>query len=67
MLTLTVNLAKDGSTFLLSPFPFLYGTICLGANTLISPVTAFFQKGKHVSIPAGSRFRIKLLEDAYID
>ena len=67
MLTLTVNLGKDGSTFLLSPFPFLYGTICLGANTLISPVTAFFQKGKHVSIPAGSRFRIKLLEDAYID
>ena len=67
MLTLTVNLGKDGSTFLLSPFPFLYGTICLGTNTLISPVTAFFQKGKHVSIPSGSRFRIKLLEDAYID
>ena len=67
MLTLTVNLGSDGSTFLLSPFPFLYGTICLGANTLISPVTAFFQKGKHVSIPSGSHFRIKLLDDAYID
>ena len=67
MMTLTINLGSDGSTFLLSPFPFLYGTICLGANTLISPVTAFFQKGKHVSIPSGSQFRIKLLEDAYID
>ena len=67
MLTLTVNLGSDGSTFILSPFPFLYGTICLGANTLISPVTAFFQKGKHVLIPSGSQFRIKLLEDAYID
>lgn len=67
MLTLTVNLGKDGSTFLLSPFPFLYGTLCFSANTLISPVTAFFQKGKHVSIKAGSHFRIKLLEDAYID
>ena len=67
MMTLTIHLGGEGSTFLLSPFPFLYGTICLGANTLISPVTAFFQKGKHVSITAGSHFRIKLLEDAYID
>lgn len=67
MMTLTINLGSDGSTFLLSPFPFLYGTICLGANTLISPVTAFFQKGKHVSIPSGSHFRIKLIEDAYVD
>ncbi len=67
MMTLTINLGSEGSTFLLSPFPFMYGTICLGANTLISPVTAFFQKGKHVSIPSGSCFRIKLLEDAYAD
>ena len=67
MLTLTINLGSDGSTFLLSPFPFMYGTICLGANTLISPVTAFFQKGKHVSINSGSQFRIRLLDDTYID
>lgn len=67
MLTLTVNLGSDGSTFILSPFPFLYGTICVGANTLISPVTAFFQKGNHVSIKSGSHFRIKLLDDVYID
>lgn len=67
MLTLTINLGSEGSTFFLSPFPFLYGSLCLGANTLISPVTAFFQKGKHVSINSGSRFRIKLLKDAYIE
>ena len=67
MLTLTINLGGDGSTFLLSPFPLAYGTICLGANALISPFTAFVQKGKHVSIPSGSQFRIKLLDDAYID
>ena len=67
MMTLTINLGGEGSTVLLSPFPFLYGTLCFGANTLVSPITAFFQKGKHVSIPAGSRFKIKLLEDAYID
>ena len=67
MLTLTINLGGDGSTFLLSPFPIAYGTICLGANALVSPITAFFEKGKHVSIPSGSQFRIKLLDDTYID
>ena len=67
MLTLTINLGSEGSTFLLSPFPFLYGTICLGANTIISPLTAFVQKGGHVSIPSGRQFRIKLLDDAYIE
>ena len=66
MLSLTIDLGGSGSTILLSPFPFAYGTICLGANTLISPITAFFSKGGHVSIPAGSKFRIKLLEDIYI-
>ena len=67
MFNLTVNLGGDGSTFILSPFPLAYGTICLGLNTLTSPITAFFSKGGHVSIPANSNFRIKLSEDAYIN
>ena len=67
MLSLTINLGGSGSTILLSPFPLAYGTICLGANTLVSPITAFFSKGGHVSIPSGSNFKIKLLEDAYVD
>lgn len=67
MLTLTINLGGEGSTLLLSPFPFVYGTLCLGLNTLTSPICAFFNKGGHVNIPAGSKFRIKLLENAYID
>lgn len=67
MFNLTVNLGGDGSTFILSPFPLAYGTICLGLNTLTSPITAFFSKGGHVSIPANSSFKIKLSEDAYIN
>ena len=67
MLNLTVNLGGDGSTVLFSPFPFLYGTICLGANTLVSPITAFFSKGGHVSIPSGSYYKIKLIDDVWID
>ena len=67
MMSLTINLGRDGSTLLLSPFPLLYGSICVGANTLVSPITAFFNKGGHVSINTGSRFKIKLNVDAYID
>ncbi len=67
MLTLTINLGGDGSTLLLSPFPFAYGVICVGLNTLTSPITAFFNKGGHVNIPAGSPFRIRLIDDTYID
>ena len=67
MLTMTINLGAEGSTFILSPFPLAYGTICLGANTITSPITAFFSKGGHVSIPAGSNFRIKLNEDVMIN
>ncbi|MCQ2739858.1 MAG: hypothetical protein MJ237_06490 [bacterium] len=67
MLTLTVNLGSDGSTLILAPFPFLYGSICVGLNTLTSPITAFFSKGGHVSIPSGSPFRIKLTNEVYIN
>ncbi len=66
MLTMTVNLGGDGATLLLSPFPFAYGTICLGLNSLTSPITAFFSKGGHVSIASGSNFRIKFMDDVYI-
>lgn len=67
MMTLTVNLGGEGSTLLLSPFPFAYGTLCFGLNTLTSPICAFFSKGGHVSIPARSKFTIRLLDDAYIN
>ena len=67
MVNLTVRLGADTSTVVLSPFPFLYGTLCLGANALFSPITAFFSKGGHVSIPANSKFNLKLSEDIYID
>ena len=67
MFTVSVGLGSEGSTLILSPFPFAYGTICLGANAITSPICAFFSKGGHVSIPAGSAYRIKLIEDVMID
>jgi hypothetical protein len=67
MMTLTINLGAEGATAILSPFPLAYGTICLGANAITSPICAFFSKGEHISIPAGSPFRIKLNEDVMIN
>ncbi len=66
MLNLTINLGSSNSTLILSPFPIAYGTICLGANAIVSPITAFFSKGSHVSIPAGSKFILKLNDDTFI-
>lgn len=63
MFSLTLNLGAETSTLVLSPFPLTYGTICLGANALTSPICAFFSKGGSVSIPAGSKYKIKLLDD----
>ena len=67
MFNLTVNLGGDGATVAISPFPIVYGTICLGVNAITSPICAFFSKGGHVSIPANSQFKIKLLEDTFIN
>ena len=67
MLAVTVGLGAEGSTLILTPFPLAYGTVCLGLNTITSPICAFFSKGEHISIPAGSNFRIKLVDDVMIN
>lgn len=67
MLTVSIGLGAESSTLILTPFPFAYGTLCLGVNTITSPICAFFSKGEHISIPAGSNFRIKLVDEVMID
>lgn len=67
MCTLSVGLGATGATIVLTPFPFAYGTICLGASAITSPITALFSKGQHLSIPANSNFRIKLTEDILLN
>ena len=67
MLGVTASLGAEGSSLILTPFPFAYGTVCLGLNTITSPICALFSKGEHISIPANSSFKIKLLDDIMID
>ena len=67
MLNVSIGLGREGSTLILSPFPFAYGTICLGVNAITSPICAFFSKGGHISIPANSQLRIKLIDEIMVD
>lgn len=67
MMTVSIGLGGESSTLVLTPFPFAYGTICLGLNAITSPICAFFSKGEHITIPAGSDFRIKLLDEVMIN
>ena len=67
MFNVTIGLGGESSTLILTPFPFAYGTICLGLNTITSPICAFFSKGGHISIPANSPFRIKLVDEVMIN
>lgn len=60
------KLANNPIGIIISPIPAIVGWGSYAVCTVISPVTGFFAKGGNVSIPAGSNFEIKLLDDAYI-
>ena len=62
----TAKLAQNPWTFILTPFTVVAGIVVYGVNIIGSPLFAVFSKGGHVTIPAGSEFEIKLLEDVYL-
>lgn len=62
----TKSLAKDGATVIFTPFPLITGTVVYGVNVITSPLFGIFSKGGSLTIPAGSDFEIKLLEDLVI-
>lgn len=63
----TVKLAQNPWTLILTPFTAVAGVLVYGVNIVGSPVFAIFAKGGRISIPAGTDFEIKLLEDVYLD
>ena len=63
----TTKLAQNPYTLILTPFTAVAGVVVYGANIVGSPVFAMFSKGGKISIPAGTEFEIKLLEDVYLD
>ncbi|MBO5947329.1 hypothetical protein J6Q66_00660 [bacterium] len=63
--TVTSNLSKKGGlNWIITPFPAIGGTVLFGANAVLAPVIATFQKGGNISFEAGSKFVIKLQEPA---
>lgn len=61
----TSNLSKKGGLYwIITPFPAIGGTVLFGANAIIAPIIATFQKGGNISFAEGSKFVIKLQEPA---
>lgn len=61
------KLADNPVGIILSPIPTVFGMGVYAVNLVGSPVFALFSKGGRITIPAGSQFEIKLLEDVYLE
>lgn len=68
MWKVTKRLARNesGVEIILTPFSFTAGAVVYVANFIASPVLAIFYKGNSITIPANSKFTIKLREDAIL-
>lgn len=64
---LSSKMADNPILIILSPLPAVVGIAGYAGATLVSPLTALTVKGGNLSIPAGSSFEIKLLDDAYVN
>lgn len=60
------KLADNPVGILISPIPTITGILVYAVNFAGSPLFAIWYKGGRISIPAGSEFEIKLLEDVYL-
>ena len=62
----STKLADNPVGLIISPIPTVFGSVVYAVNLVGSPVFAIWAKGSRISIPAGSEFEIKLLEDVYL-
>ena len=60
------KLADNPVGVIISPIPTITGMLVYAVNFVGSPLFAIWSKGARISIPAGSEFEIKLLEDVYL-
>lgn len=60
------KLSQNPIGAIISPVPTIVGAAGYGANLIVSPLTALWSKGSHISIPAGSPYTIKLKQDLFI-
>lgn len=60
------NLARGGSSIILSPFSLALGVLTAGGNVIISPALALFYKGDSIYFKEGCNFEIVLIQDVFI-
>lgn len=60
------KLAQNPIGVIIAPFPTIVGFVGGTLGTVVSPVTGMLEKGKNISLPVGTSFEIKLLEDVYV-
>ena len=66
MMTVSKNLAYDGSSIVVAPFALSMGVLTLGGNAFVSPALGLFHKGCSISLPEDSSFEVKLKQDVII-
>lgn len=62
----SVKLSNNPVGAIVSPIPTVVGMGTYAVNLVGSPVVGLFGVGGRISIPAGSQFEIKLIEEAYL-
>ena len=62
----SAKLADNPVGLIIAPIPTIFGAVIYSINLVGSPIFAIWAKGSRISIPAGSEFEIKLLEDVYL-
>ncbi len=63
----SAKLSKNPVGTILSPLPTIGGFVAGAVGTVASPITGLVQKGGNVTIPAGSTYEIRLIDDAYVN
>jgi hypothetical protein len=61
------ELADNPITLIVAPVPTVVGMGTYAVNLVTSPITSISSKGDRLSIPSGSEFEIKLLDDIYLE
>jgi len=64
---LSSKMADNPILIILSPVPAVIGIAGYAGATVLSPLTALTVKGGNLSLPAGSSFEIRLLDEAYVN
>ena len=62
----STKMASHPVGVIVSPIPTIVGIVGYGANLIVSPVTAIWSKGEHITLPAGTDYTLKLREDLYL-